>query len=115
MTGPFNKDEAAGTASGSRSLRELRAERLLTIRELARQAGVAATTIHAIETGARPPGRRIIRRVAAALKVEPGDVAEFRSRLPFQTVSAEPQDVAARLEAMGYPRVLAQRAANQGT
>ena len=110
MTGPTDND-AHGDTPGGRPLRELRAERLLTIRDLARLAGVAATTIYEVEEGTRPPGRRVIRRIAAALELEPADVAEFRPRPPLAEADADA--VAARLEAMGYPRVLALRIAGQ--
>lgn len=110
MTGPIDND-APGATSGGRPLRELRAERMLTIRDLARLAGVAATTIYEVEEGTRPPGLRVIRRIAGALEVEPDDVAEFRPRPPRAEADAE--EVAARLEAMGYPRALALRIAGQ--
>lgn len=97
---------------GSRSLRDLRAERLLTIRDLARAAGVAAMTIHEIEMGTRIPGPRVMRRVSGALGVMQDDVTEFRS--PRQPPSgAGEHEVVARLEAMGYPHVLALRIARQ--
>jgi len=61
--------EGGGAAPGlgGRSLGDLRAERLLTIRDLARTAGVAAMTIHEIETGTRIPSPRVMHRLAAAL------------------------------------------------
>ena len=113
MNGPTPHDDAPDTVQSARPLRALRADRLLTIRELARLARVAATTIYAIESGERPPGPRVIRRVAAALEVSPDDVAEFRSRRWREPREAAPDEVAARLQAMGYPRVLALRAAQR--
>jgi DNA-binding XRE family transcriptional regulator len=60
------------------SLREVRATRLLSIRELARQASVAPSTIYLIESGRSNPRLPIIRRIAGALQVEATQVDEFR-------------------------------------
>jgi transcriptional regulator with XRE-family HTH domain len=60
------------------SLREIRAERLLSIRQLAVDAGVAPSTIYLIESGRSTPRLSVVRRVAAALQVEPAEVDEFR-------------------------------------
>jgi transcriptional regulator with XRE-family HTH domain len=60
------------------SLREVRAERLLSIRDLARLANVAPSTIYLIEMGRSTPQLSVIRRLATALKVDPHAVAEFR-------------------------------------
>ena len=64
--------------SGVRSLREVRAARLVSLRELAKLAGVAPSTIYQIEAGRVMPGFSVIRRLSAALGVEPEDIAEFR-------------------------------------
>lgn len=63
------------------SLRELRAERLLSIRELARQASVAPSTIFLIEAGRTVPRQRVARQIAMVLEVEPMAVDEFRRRI----------------------------------
>ena len=60
------------------SLRQVRIQRLLTIRELACQADVAVSTIYLIEAGRTRPLFRVIRQIAAALNVEPNHVDEFR-------------------------------------
>jgi len=67
--------------SDARPLRELRAERLLSLRELARLAGVALSTVYLIEAGRSTPRSAAIRRLAAALDVDPMDVAELRRAL----------------------------------
>ena len=59
-------------------LRAIRAARLLSIRELAQQAGVAPSTVYLIETGRVTPRQRVIRQLAAALGVSPVEVDEFR-------------------------------------
>jgi transcriptional regulator with XRE-family HTH domain len=60
------------------SLREARAERLLSMRQLATKAGVASSTIYLIETGRSIPRLSSIRRIAAALGIEPTEIDEFR-------------------------------------
>jgi len=63
------------------SLRDLRAERLLSVRELARQASVAPSTIFLIEAGRTIPRQRVARQIAQALHVEPMEVDELRRRI----------------------------------
>jgi transcriptional regulator with XRE-family HTH domain len=60
------------------SLRAARAERLLSIRDLARQASVAPTTIYRTEAGLTTPRPSVARRLSEALGVEPHDIDEFR-------------------------------------
>jgi transcriptional regulator with XRE-family HTH domain len=62
-------------------LRELRAERLLSLRDLARLAGVALSTVYLIEVGRTTPRRAAIRRLSEALGVDPLAVTEFRRAL----------------------------------
>jgi DNA-binding XRE family transcriptional regulator len=69
---------AATPEPEGRPLREIRAERLLSLRDLARLAGVALSTVHSIEAGRTTPRRAAIIRLAAALGVDPMAVAEFR-------------------------------------
>jgi transcriptional regulator with XRE-family HTH domain len=59
-------------------LRAVRVEHLLTIRELARLARVAPSTIYLIETGRVTPRTRVMRAVASALDVSPHEIDEFR-------------------------------------
>jgi transcriptional regulator with XRE-family HTH domain len=67
-----------GSESDVRPLRAVRAERLLSIRDLARLADVAPSTIYLIEAGRTTPRLSVIRRLSAALDVDPQAVAEFR-------------------------------------
>jgi transcriptional regulator with XRE-family HTH domain len=60
------------------SLRELRVARVLSIRELAELAEVSPTTVYLIESGRRTPRYGVMRLLAAALKVEPLQVDEFK-------------------------------------
>jgi transcriptional regulator with XRE-family HTH domain len=59
------------------TLRELRSQRLLSIRDLADKSGVAPGTIVRIEAGEPLPRFVTMREIAAALGVEPGDIEEF--------------------------------------
>ena len=63
------------------TLRELRADRLLTIRELAQQAGVAPSSIYLIEAGRGTPRLSTMRRLATALGVDPETVEEFQQAI----------------------------------
>ena len=63
------------------TLRELRAERLFSIRELARRAGVAPSTIFLIEAGRTIPRQRVARQIAEALDAAPIEIEEFRRRI----------------------------------
>ena len=63
------------------SLREWRAERLFSIRDLARLAGVSRTTVYLTETGRTVPRPAVMRRMAVALRVDPHTVAEFRQAI----------------------------------
>jgi transcriptional regulator with XRE-family HTH domain len=61
-------------------LRELRQAQLLSQRELAAKAGVAAKTIADIETGKIRPHPATLRKIAAALGVGPSALAEYLER-----------------------------------
>ncbi len=63
------------------TLRELRTGRLLTIRDLAEAAGVATRTIVQIEAGRLTPRFVTMRKIAAALGVEPSAVTEFAAAI----------------------------------
>lgn len=52
-------------------LREWRRRRLMTQRELAEASGVGAVTIARIESGHAMPRFGTVRKLAAALKIEP--------------------------------------------
>ena len=67
--------------SSMRTLREILADRLLTIRELAQQAGVAPSRLYLIETRRVTPQLTTIRRIADVLDVAPETVDEFRQAI----------------------------------
>jgi transcriptional regulator with XRE-family HTH domain len=60
---------------------ETRANRALSIRELAKLARVAPRTIYGIEHGEAVPTLSTIRKLADALGVEPLEVDEFRAAI----------------------------------
>ena len=55
-------------------LRELRRQRVLSMRELEEQAGVSYNTIWRLEAGRQGAQPRTIRKLAAALGVEPSEL-----------------------------------------
>lgn len=57
---------------------EIRANRALSIRELARLAGVAPGTVYGVEHGEVIPTMATVRKLAEVLDVAPSDVDEFR-------------------------------------
>lgn len=60
------------------SLREIRLRRMWSQRDLAQQAGVAQKTIVDLELGRSEPRLQTMRKLAAALGVEPLEVYEFQ-------------------------------------
>lgn len=62
------------TQQPRKTLQQMRLQRALSMSELARAAGVSASTIMDIEAGAQPR-MRTIRKLAAALGCEPQDIA----------------------------------------
>ena len=63
------------------TLKEARAARLLTVRALAERAGVAFSTVLLIETGRSVPRFDAIQKIAAALGMEPREIAEFAAAI----------------------------------
>jgi transcriptional regulator with XRE-family HTH domain len=57
------------------NLRQLRTDRFLSQRELARRSGLHPITVTRLETGAVAPSARSVRALAAALSVEPRDLS----------------------------------------
>ena len=62
-------------------LREARLRRLLTLRGLAKEAGVALNTIQFAESGRQVPRFASMRKIAAALELEPAEIDEFRAAI----------------------------------
>ena len=59
------------------NLRAARLRALLSIRQLARRAGVAPTTIYLLETRRRTPQLLTVLKLSRALGVAPADIEEF--------------------------------------
>ena len=60
------------------TLREARLQALLSMRQLARKAGISPTTIYLLETGQRSPQLLTAYKLSRALGVEPTEISEFR-------------------------------------
>jgi transcriptional regulator with XRE-family HTH domain len=71
------------------TLREARLRALLSIRQLARKAGMSPTTIYLLESGQRSPQLLTIYKLSRALDVEPAEIDEFRRAMDVQP-AAEP-------------------------
>jgi DNA-binding XRE family transcriptional regulator len=67
------------------TLRETRRRKLMSIATLAKAASVATKTIVDIEHGRTVPRLRTMRAVCDALRVEPGEVDEFRRAIEGET------------------------------
>lgn len=59
------------------TLKQARAQRLLTVRGLAAAAGLAPSTIYQIEHGRARPHFKTIREISAALEMDPLTILEF--------------------------------------
>jgi transcriptional regulator with XRE-family HTH domain len=69
------------------SLRTLRESRYLTQEQLAAAAEVSASTVHNAETGRTRPRPAILRRLARALGVDPGEIEFVTPGFPEEQVS----------------------------
>jgi DNA-binding XRE family transcriptional regulator len=63
------------------TLRGTRRNHLLSQRDLAKKAGITASTVYLIENGRTTPRLSVMRRVCAALAVNPQEIDEFRNEL----------------------------------
>ncbi len=62
-------------------LKEARAQKLLTMAELAAASGVSLATIRNIEQGSSTPRLPIVRKIAGALGIDAGEIDEFRQSM----------------------------------
>lgn len=58
-------------------IRETRLRRALTQAELAEQAGTTEATVNRLENGLQAPRMSTLRKIAAALGVEPADLIDW--------------------------------------
>ena len=72
-------------------LKDIRAQRFLTRKELASKAGVGASTVYAIESGCETPTLPSARKIAQALEIGPMEVDEFKAayQRAFEDVERE--------------------------
>ncbi len=57
-------------------IKELREARGLSVRGLAREAGVSTETVYSIEHGRRQPNLKTLGKLARALQVDPKDLLD---------------------------------------
>jgi transcriptional regulator with XRE-family HTH domain len=90
MASSMKSQDVAFEASSvdTRPLRDVRVDALLSMRELARLAGVAPSTIYLIEAGRTMPHPTVMRRLSAVLAVDPKAVTEFDRAIRVRARSA---------------------------
>ena len=66
------------------TLRAVRLRALLSMRQLARKAGISPTTIYLLESGQRSPQLLTIYKLSRALGVDPEEIEEFRRTMEGQ-------------------------------
>ena len=71
------------------TLREARLQALLSMRQLARKAGVSPTTIYSLESGQHSPQLLTIYKLSRALGIEPAEIDEFRSAADVHRETAQ--------------------------
>jgi transcriptional regulator with XRE-family HTH domain len=72
------------------TLREARLRALLSMRQLARKAGLSATTIYLLENHQRTPQLLTIYKLSRALGVNPEEIEEFCQAMDLETAGNEP-------------------------
>jgi transcriptional regulator with XRE-family HTH domain len=63
------------------NLREARAQKLLSARELAKQAGISESNIYSIEHGGWLPSLGTVKKLTGVLGVDPMEVDEFKAAI----------------------------------
>ena len=61
-----------------KTIKQARAERMLTARQLAERAGLSHATVYMVENGKTIPRLEAVRKLSAALEVDPMEVSELR-------------------------------------
>ena len=62
-------------------LRETRAKKLVSVRELAKKSGISETNIYRLEEGKWLPTLTTIRKLSQALDIKPEEVDEFNAAI----------------------------------
>jgi transcriptional regulator with XRE-family HTH domain len=79
-------------------IRELREQRDLSVRELAKELRLSAPFLSDIELGRRHPSKDVLERLASVLRTTPEDLKKYDARPPVQ----ELKRIAASNPAMGF-------------
>jgi transcriptional regulator with XRE-family HTH domain len=79
-------------------IRELREQRDLSVRELAKKLKISAPFLSDVELGRRHPSDDVLKAIASALGTTVGDLKEHDARPPIQ----ELKRIAANNPAMGF-------------
>jgi transcriptional regulator with XRE-family HTH domain len=73
-------------------IRELREERDISLRELAKRLELSAPFISDIELGRRYPSKKVMQQLADALGVKPEELESYDSRPPIEEVRQHVKD-----------------------
>lgn len=85
-------------------LATVRRQQLLTQSELAARAGLAVSTVRAIEAGHTRPRARVMRAICTVLGLDPAQVDEFRAALGIISPSSSREAAGRRVLRVELPR-----------
>lgn len=107
----FDLKKAALLPRFARKIKELRTDRGMTQKELAREAGISESAMRSYELGDRTPKPEVLDRIARALKVRPEYLSapEFKRSLEFTYALLENDDMQdyTVAEINGHPAIVA--------
>lgn len=107
----FYSKKAAPLPRFARKIKELRTDRGMTQKELAREAGISESAMRSYELGDRTPKPEVLDHIARALKVRPEYLSapEFKRSLEFTYALLENDDVQdyTVAEINGHPAIVA--------
>lgn len=107
----FDSKKAALPPRFARKIKELRTDRGMTQKELAREAGISESAMRSYELGDRTPKPEVLDRIARALKVRPEYLSapEFKRSLEFTYALLENDDMQdyTVAEINGHPAIVA--------
>src|SRR5438046_261259 len=67
-------------------IRELRENKDISLRELAKRVELSAAFLSDVELGRRFPSKKVLRQLADALDIKPDDLENFDTRAPIEEV-----------------------------
>ena len=107
----FDSKKAALLPRFARKIKELRTDRGMTQKELAREAGISESAMRSYELGDRTPKPEVLDCIARALKVRPEYLSapEFKRSLEFTYALLENDDMQdyTVAEINGHPAIVA--------